>query len=459
MKNSTLFLILISLLGVTYYWQEYRPQKKKLEEKLHSRAINLQNFFRIELPHMTLKKSDEGIRIENILFPLSVGKVNEFITSMDKIKVVTEMDVDFNDEKAIKEMLGEKPLSFTVRSPEAETKYTLGQKPALTGRFYILREKYYQKKMLLCEDDSHFEHVYSTEEEVKLKKFYHFYNLISYKPLELIEKKIFPENYFSKLETMEVKNNRNRYFLLNFFTQTTVPTSLKGIDYNDSYFRKYIEDMKALELKAIHEKRNELKDLVSELVLNKEKSIKLFKKHMDKEGYFISFPDSPFVFEIESYQADLFFHNVQDFWKKKLSFLEPVKKLDGLDFDMSFFSVGKTNKYNIEIIDDEYFKIVIDGRPELEPVMNKFMNLIKVLFGMDKFISAERVSTYTSDFLEANKRYREFRIEIFGKKLDFYQMNKELVVANVTDGHILHFSNTEKIIFGNNEEAFFESGY
>jgi hypothetical protein len=167
----------------------------------------------------------------------------------------------------------------------------------------------------------------------------------------------------------------------------------------------------------------------------------------------------PLLFmKIDKYQSDLFFANVQSFWTKRLPFLSTVKELDQFEFNLAFFEGDKVKKYPLKVLNQDYFKIIVSDRPHFKTEENKLMQILKMLLGIGEFAQAKHALEYDTQFVNDMEAYREFRVEVNGRKLDFYVKNLEIYLANLTEHYVLVYSNTAKTIFGNTPEAFFSRG-
>ncbi len=457
MKNSILFLILIFLLGITYVLQEYLPPKDLLEQQNMSRAIWTENLTKVNLPNFTVLKEEKGFHIQGHLFPVSSQKLEKLVAAFAAIHVVKKIPVDIEDSSKMEEFLGKNPLSFSIETDNEVTKYQLGESPSVTGNFYLLREKYYSKELLLCSDESVAEHIYRTDNELQLKKFYSFYQKINSKPVDFMNRKIFEWLIHQPLEEVEFNNTRNRFFSVNFKTKETSPKPLDGIQYNERFFNEFLKQLVGLEFSQIHERGKKLENEIASIKLSADNKISLFQKYGDKTGHFISYPKSAFIYEVQTFEGNIFFQHVQAFWLKNLAFTQKVKTLDGLSFDMTFFDSKKNKKFTVLVQDKELFQITVKDRPHWIVDDKKITSLLKIFFGLEGYAQASMVEEYTEQFKLENENAREFRIEILGKKLDFYQKNLEIVVANLTERYILHYPNLDKMNFGNIPKAFFNN--
>ncbi len=458
MKNLSLAFIVILLLGVTYFTQEYLPQKEKIKQHLQTRAIELRDFKKIELPHFSLIQEKDGPRILNYQFPISEEKTKTFTEALNQIRVLRKVDADVSDPLVLNEYLGKNPIKFNITYDSEVVSFTLGEKPSLTGSFYILREKYYLKELLLCADETVINEIARSEEDLELRKFYRFYQMINSVPIDFVNKKIFTESFFKDLSTIEVSNNQKHYYQIHYFSKTTTPAALKGIKYNIRFFHQFLKQLKEMELINIYEDKSKLKKLNATLLLNENQKIELFSYYENQEGHYLTYSDSPFVYEIQEHQISLFFEDVQAFWLKNHDFASEIKTLDGLEFHIVFFESKSQRKYPIYVSDKEIFQILVKDKPHWKTDKNKFLNIIKLIAGIDEFAQASHVEQYDAQFKTENKGYREFRIEILGKKLDFYVKNLEMMVANLDDRYVLYYSNSKKMIWGSTPQAFFNQG-
>ncbi|MBL7663941.1 MAG: hypothetical protein JNM93_02320 [Bacteriovoracaceae bacterium] len=459
MKNSVLLVLLIALLGLAYVLEEYIPKRNLLEEKTQHSMIKLNRFERIDLKNVTIIKENNNLRIMNTIFPISNEKMAKLVEALSNIRIIKKIENNVDDEAFIKEIFNADSLSFTVTSDNVSTVYTIGSEPSLTGHFYVSRQVGYQAEFFLCRDDSLYDGVYQSQEDVELKRFYRLYQLLSSQLLDFVEPLIFPSAYFSKVKVAEIKNNRNRFYQVNFHNKSTIPEILQSMNYNERYFLHFLQEFQQMKLKNIYENKNALDEMLAEVTFDRNLDVRLYKKYSGKEGYFISFSDSLFVFEIGEYQAKLFFSNVQDFWDKKLTFLSKIDNLKNFEFFITFFESSEEKKYLVRIVDDKNLNLEVIDHSELRPVREKFVQLIKILFSIDNFFMAERVEPYTHQFYEENKKFREIRLGVQGRNIDLYFAGHEIILANVTDGHLLYYRNTENLIFGNTIDAFFKSGY
>jgi hypothetical protein len=432
MKNRYLLIILLALLVFAYVWQEYLPRKQEVKYYLQTRAFELQDFKKITLPNFSLVPDDKKVRVLNYIFPTDEKKIMQFMENLQNIALLEKISVDAKDPKNLLEYLGDSPTEIQIEKEGEQITYQIGSKPALTGYFYILKKKYYSTELYLAKDETDIVQAYRRPEELELKKFSKFYRLINEKPLYFVKSNIFNSSFLKDIMNLEIRNSRNRYFQINVFSKTTVPTIIDGLRYNTRFFHQYLKELQTLEMKNIFEAKDKLKEEIASIKIDERRKIQLFKKHAGNEGYFVSYSNSPFVYEIDKYQSDLFFANVQSFWTKRLPFLSTVKELDQFEFNLAFFEGDKVKKYPLKVLNQDYFKIIVSDRPHFKTEENKLMQILKMLLGIGEFAQAKHALEYDTQFVNDMEAYREFRVEVNGRKLDFYVKNLEIYLANLT---------------------------
>ena len=181
----------------------------------------------------------------------------------------------------------------------------------------------------------------------------------------------------------------------------------------------------------------------------------LYKKFGKRRGYFVKVSSKKkFVYEIKEFQARALLSKCSVFLVQKFFFTQGVKFLGWLlNFDIVFSRTKKEEKFTIVVTDKDFFRISVKQRPDLKVDEQKFVSLIKILFGIETYTQAKMVRDYEENDDTFNAKSREFRLVIMGKTLDFYVKNLEIIVVNLTNRYVLHYSNLEKKTWGNNPKA------
>ncbi len=449
MTNKSLFFLLLLLLGITYYWQEYRVLENKLAEEKRSQVIDLEGVIEVSLPNLTLLKKGVEWRIKEQVFKTSQKEVAALFKTLQQIKFIKAIPLTSSSKENLKEFLGERPIEFSLRKEGKRFLYILGSRPSVTGRFYLLVQEEESEKLYLCESVKVIDKVYRSDEENFKQRFYDLYKLISSQKLSFLERKVFEANFWDGFNLVSFENMRNKSFDLDFINYQTIPSAPQGLQNNKRYFLNYLQELKNLEFDKIHLKKGHLKNSLSKIKWGS-KEIELFGNFDNQEGRFLFYTGSNFVYEFAEFKTYLFFQNVQHFWDKRIHFELENDSIHLLHFEMTFFEPNKKT-YSFQILNKEKFEVRLMNHPSLNMDRDKFLHLMKILFAVDDYSQANFVSEQSQGQLQGR---RKFQLSVLEKKIDFYQKEKEILLHSLTDGYVLHYSMNKRENWGSSLEEF-----
>lgn len=363
-KNIVLFILLVVMVVITYWFEERgNANALKLENK---RTEVLKTDHLGELLGVTglkidfVKKGDNYYSRENNI-PLYKARLDEFFKILGGLKVKT-----FLKEEDVKKVgrafyIPDDALKLTFHFEKGEVSFSLGKKLSFDQTFYMEINEGAKNHIVIVSDESPDPGVYKSDEEYQRSE-------AKYKRLSMVfmltnnyfyDTRIFKDFYTDEktihFDQITISTFRNKKFLINFKETTTTPPAPKGIHYFEENWLSFHNTLSHLQGRTVIApyEPNALSEILSQFEIKdragRNITLTLYKIFGEQNGYFLTSSLDRMLYVLKPEDAQFFFVNVQDFWKK--SIFPDVKEYD---LGITFYN-NITDQ--VKIIDKELFKV------------------------------------------------------------------------------------------------------
>lgn len=458
MKNSILFLILISLLGVAYYLDQredvvdLRPKREKGEKVF---SLNLNDLREIHLPNTKLKNFKNQWRVMDVNYSVDRPLLERVINRFNNIHVLKEIKVD---KEVLDDFFKKQNHFIKLLSFEDNIEVRLGDVSDITGHFYMEIYLNQKKALYLCHDTTFFQGFYSTEEQANLQRYLAFKNLVLLKPFDLIQRNIFKDINPKEIASLNISNLRGNDFTLNFINKTTKPVTPKEI--------RVVNLIKSMEMVRDNLKFDSfikfedqiLDRLVSEIevkTVSDEFKFELYAMLDRKGGYFLKYnKDSERIYEFNPSSIHFFTSKLSDFWVRKLE-LPPTKFKDSFNMEMS--RDGK-RWFKFEVYDLNQFKVrSLSKEVVASKSISNYDLLFNLIFSQNDYKNAENVKKLSEKELNKLTRGQGTYVRLLNRTIYLTKKDVEFYLIDL-DKHLLfnYIKNSDRLpSFGTNH--FFQS--
>lgn len=300
-KNLGLFALLVSLLATAFYFEEIKKPTEGNREIAKKRLLKKDfKFSKITLPNTTFVQKGEW-RVLDLDFPASEKRFKLLANILIELQVLEELP-----KKMAQEVFLKTKIPFTLSSSNRDFNITLGDVSEISGNFYLA----VGEQVYVVQDNTAYTDVYSSELDLKLKKYLRFKSLLEASSNFYIEKNLFHKSIDSKLKFAKIDSKRNRWYTIDIKSNTLTPAPyvgvrLKNLEATLKYYLRQVQIKKLVETK-----QNVLTNLVSEVAIGTQDQTiiaKLFMGLNGNYGRFVRLSNSERVFEVEEEGSDLFF--------------------------------------------------------------------------------------------------------------------------------------------------------
>jgi hypothetical protein len=239
-KNLSLFLILVTALCLTYWFEERGNQKLELiDTKTHSilDATDLGNLKSVKGLKIDFEVVGKSYFARENHLPLSEVRMDEFFKILSGLKVKTFLKDEDVAKVGRSFYVEDDGLKMTFSFEHGEMSFTLGKKLPYDQTFYMEIEKAGKKQIVIASDESPDPGVYQNDKdyqrsEAKYKRLQMIFMLTN---LYFYDTRIFKDMYADaeKIHFTEVAIStfRNKKFKVNFKDTKTAPaypTAING---------------------------------------------------------------------------------------------------------------------------------------------------------------------------------------------------------------------------------------
>jgi hypothetical protein len=447
-KNIFLTFILSCLITFAYFSEEVMKGEKKDLARMKSRLIES------SFPITELKTKNYHFILKDKLW---IEKSTNWRIDQEVLTEIINIFQDLGryssiEKKDNKEYFSETKIQFDVLVNGIWKKYILGNASKITGSFYI-KDLDHEDLVNICLDESLLQVIHKSEVDLKLKKYLRLKNIINSKVANFFDHNLLSglQIDLDEITTMTIDNKANRWFSLDFSEMKTSPLALDGIKYRN-FFNRVMEGIEKVKITSIiSHGQNILSNPRSRINFKgkEELNIKLYSSLNGKYGNYLKVDGRNDIIEVELKDSSLFFLNIQDFWIKKINYDIDFKKLNEVNFKISF----DNRKFFDFIINDlESFKVIpLDKKVSF--VSNTHMNfLFNLLFNLADFKQAHYIEKIQGDAVNLNKEKFDLYINLFGKFFTVKIEDDFILVGDYNDKVLFKFKYNQ----GQIEPGFFD---
>ncbi len=427
-KNTSLGLCLVLLIGFAYFWEE-RGQKKFYTDNVKEEKIvlfDVNSVVSLTLKNSKLIKNQNEWVIGELGYMANKSKVQFILKTLNGITKVKKIDV--TDEKE-KEFFIHQDHSFTVKTFNKEVTFRLGDISNVTGMFYIQKFELGKKELFLCRDINVYDGLYKNELEANYQKYIYLKDIVTANPMELISPKLIYGLNSQKLSKLKIDNKANRWFEVDFENNITTPKRYSGI--KQLVFSQVFDslwNMVSVD-KIIDEEDLILSDQLSsvdiKLKSSKNHKIILYGLLNGEQGYYAKVDNSKIIYKINEKAKDFFFANVQNFWDKRLNLGVDFKKLKRVEFQIGF-DPREFHSFYIDDIDS--FDIKSASGKKIK--VSNFNLLFNIILNLQTFKQAKYVVESPNKRASKHALY----VNIFNKKLKIVFNTNMVIVSDLSEG-------------------------
>lgn len=385
-RNLTLFGLLILALIGTYIFEERSNQKSEQVLSKKTALLDVEklgDISGIEGIKLNFEKRGPHFYSKDNNLRLSEARLGEFFEILSGLKVKTFLDQTEVNKVGVNFYIPDPTMRMTFYFEKGSLTFTLGKKLAYDQSFYMQVTRDNTSQVVLVSDESPDPGVYQNDDEYKKSD-------AKYKRLEMVflltNKYFYDARVFRDFDYVEDKINfkdisiatfRNKRFSLSFQNSTTTPPPPKGIDYFDENWVSFHRFLTKLEGTTVYFPADVklLDEVLSQFEVvdrdEKKYSLEVYKKYGAENGYFLKSSLDNIIYKLKPEDAQYFFVNIQDFWKKSIIFSNkefPLKLIfyDGKTQDVAvsdkelFVVTPKDPKYNVHTIRPLEFKKLIE---------------------------------------------------------------------------------------------------
>jgi len=434
-KNLSLFLILVGLIGITYYFEEIvqvnqrvinTQEKKLIKSDFEITSIETSNYKVLKL---------NSWKVESLNYPASQTLVRDFLYILSNLSIIGELPLA--DEG---KFFSQTKLDWKLKGKNQDRKYTLGNVSELSGKFYV---KVWGKvpKIYLCQDQSKFTQTYTSDLDLGIKKYLRLKSILGGKEDLFIERRLFFHQNIADITSIDFKNRHNRPYHIDLIDNHTKPSKFKNIKYkNMKEIMTYFFEKTLIE-KLIVENKNVLSNPIGSLKFNlrnsKVTTAKLFAGLNGKYGKYVKFSSIDYIFKLPDDSTQVFGLHVQDFWNKKFLLNVDFKKIKDFIFKLK---IGEGKMYSFRVNDLKSFEI--EKLDSAVTSINK--NLMNFLFNLIFNLVDFKEADYIEKIEKSEKG--QLTLDIFQRKFSISLKPNKIEVIDLSERIKYHFKyNTQQL--------------
>lgn len=466
-QNLTFLAILIALISGAYIIHEVGERKAKEAKESSTRLLNsdgMGEFRAFIFPSVKILSTPQGYYVDEPRVRADSTRVQAVLDRLSTLRVRRVIgdeeiaDVGMSHFISPQQKVDQK-LKFVFDS--GELVFRIGRKIDVDRAFYVEVLRVYsgqtydeaQRILAVVFDASVRQTAYLASEAHRDDTAYR--ELIS---LFALGKDFFYETApilsaprLEDLALLEIDNQRNRSFSIDYQTKVTNPEAFHGISYDseamEAYYYKLLK-IKGTEL-IVAPSFDLLSDLRSQVYFrdqsqDREYSYYLFQNYADREGSFLhtisleTGERTERLVQISDEDRSLFFRNHQDFWnihpfERELRNLRVLFHGDEKAKELSF---RRSGRFEAQLVGGEQ-------QETWTPRHQSFHKLLTFLESRPDFISkVQRASPQTTidDAMVGVDAYRRLmRIFYEGREFDLIQTSRELVLVEFSSGEFLRY--------------------
>lgn len=417
-KNLSLFAVLIFLLVGTYFFQEMRLEKERIET-LEKDLLIKEEIVHLKLPHIEAhKKNGQWWAGDKLLSHNTFKQIEKKFKEIRKFKDIQgEWKSYFSD-----------PFTFVLNGKS----WTIGDMSLDKQSFYVAREK----EIFLAYIEGESTQLTTKEEDIESIKLNELLSLLSKKEKDLLETQLF--RFYPELpeEKIIISSEGSLPYELDLKKNETIPPPVKGVKVHNDFQGKFRSLLTQANIKEEipYSPKLQFKKLGSVSFRGKDKAVdwELWLVSDKKADAVIIDPKQKRAYSVVGGTLKLFFVNVQDYWDKKVIPQENFKSFNRLDAEFVQGEKAET----VTIINKEPFEYEA-RKYKVDQV--KMEELLQFVFNLGPKSDADRVSNLSSSEKKMLLSGDHLRIEVMGQELVLWRKQEELIVANLTQGFKAHY--------------------
>lgn len=457
-KNLVLFIVLLSALTATYFFEERSNIIK--EDSLAKKsalldASSLGDIKGIEGIKLNFEKRGEFYHDKNNNLRLSSARLDEFFTILSALKVKTILNQDEVTKVGLPFYIPDPSMTMTFKFEKGDMTFTLGKKLDYDQSFYMGVTKDKKSQVVIVNDESPDPGVYQNDDDYKKSD-------AKYKRLEMVflltnkyfyDGRVFRDfNYaLDKLnfKNISIATFRNKKFEVNFENTTTKPAPPAGIEYFEDNWVSFLQFLTKLEGKSLYYPAEpaKLDEVLSQFEIvdreNRKYSLEVYKKYGLENGYFMKSSLDNIIYQLKPEDAQYFFTNVQDFWQKRI-----LPKGKDYNLKVTFYN-GKSEEVKIE--DKQLFKVLpVDSKfTEASLRALEFKRLMEFVKGEGNHVNVLDISP--TKILKENI----LRVQFENRNLSVILDENEAIIVDLDQKLMIHHYVGAKLPFSVKYEDYF----
>lgn len=385
-KNLSLFVVLLVALLCTYLFEERSQQKEERALSKKTALLDVEKLGEITAIHgikLNFEKRGAHYVAKDNNLRLSDARLGELFEILSGLKIKSFLDQAEVQKVGVAFYIPDPSMKMTFVFEKGELTFTLGKKLSYDQAFYMQVTREGVSQIVIVNDESPDPGVYQNDEDYKKSD-------AKYKRLEMAflltnkyfyDTRVFRDFDYAQdrinFQSISIATFRNKKYSLSYENSTTNPPPPKGVEYFDDNWVSFHRFLSSLEGRSLVYPADPklLDEVLSQLEVvdrsGKKYSLEVYKKYAGENGYFLKTSLDNIIYQLKPEDARYFFVNIQDFWKKSVSFKnkEFVLKLtffNGQTEDVTvsdkdlFVVTPKNPKYTKESLRTLEFKKLIE---------------------------------------------------------------------------------------------------
>ena len=348
MRNIALLVILSSLVGYVYFFEEKKSieayrDREKAESLLDLRSAG--DMLSLKTAKFHLEKRGDNFFVDSD-FEVAQKQLDTFFSQLENIRVqriLTQDELNEVNPSTLESLL---KLDVSVSFKNSILTFSLGKKIEFNQNFYlkITNSQAKSEKWVIAK----YQNTYSGKSSEKNQ----YRSDIAYKQIISLFslgsdffKNKFPFNISKNFKVIKVESFRNRPYEIKGPSLTLDPTQPNGIEESKDRINFYLKGLKELQAKSVSKvlDRNKLKDSLGKITID-DKAYEMFRNFKGKRGYFLNL--DKYIYEFDGAAFRHIFSPQQDFWIKKFR-LDKSSDLTIKDMKDNVVLVSKLTDKNI----------------------------------------------------------------------------------------------------------------
>jgi hypothetical protein len=417
-KNLLLLGILISLLIVTYYFQEKKTDRKYLESQREGKVF-LDEIQSLEMSDIkAVKKDGRWFAGETLL---SHNQMKQLEQRLKELKVIKDLE------------------GGAASLPSSALRAKINDHELLVGDLALDRQSFYisiNGSPHLAIIDGESSAMAQSPEELEGLKLQEFKSMLLQSQAQLKETQLF--RYYPNLpvERAMLEVQGHLPFELNFKSNETAPPPVSGVAVQARLQEKFISLLTQVNFKEEvpfsaklkFRKLGEIKFLGEQKVVKWELWL---KDEKSADAYLID-EEAKKAWLMIGGTLRIFFIQIQDYWDKKVIPASSFKSFSRLDLKLRQGS----REVPVTVLNRE----PLDFTSKTHKIkLGNMQDLFQFIFNLGERDQAHRVSNLASSERKQLLNQEHLRLEIMGQELLLWRKPQELIVVNLTQGFKTHF--------------------